>query len=189
MILIIGLGNPGEKYKNTRHNIGFRIIDEFQKKNNFPDFRLGKKFNAEISEEIFDGKKNILAKPQVFMNNSGQSVKKLSTSYKLQATSIFVIHDDIDLPVGKIRISKGSGSAGHKGVESIIKELKTKDFARVRIGIQPINNKVKNIETFVLQKFSKDEEKILKEVIEKTVEAIELILKEGLERAMNKYNN
>jgi len=167
MILIVGLGNPGKKYQKTRHNIGFRVIDKL------------KPLNL---------KGVILAKPQTFMNLSGKAVKKLMSNVKCQMSNLWVIHDDIDLPLGKIRISKGRSSAGHKGVESIIRELKTKNFVRFRVGIQPKTGKPRNPEKFVLQKFNKEEEKIIKEVIEKAVEAIEFSLKEGLEKAQNKYN-
>lgn len=186
MIIIVGLGNPGKKYKNTRHNIGFQVVDEFAKKNNFPEFRLSKKFNALISENIFNNKKIIAAKPQTFMNQSGKAVKALINFYKTK--NLFVVHDDIDLPLGKIRIIKNREAAGHKGVESIIKEIGTKNFIRFRVGIQPKNLKPKNVEKFVLQKFSKEEGKIIKEVIKKTVGAIELTLKESLEKSMTKYN-
>jgi len=191
MILIVGLGNPGKKFQKTRHNIGFRIVDEFTRKNNFPKFKLSKKFQAEISEGIFDKEKIILAKPQTFMNLSGKSVKLLTKAYNLRPEILFIVHDDIDLPFGRIRIVKGRGAAGHKGVESIIRELGTKNFVRFRIGIKPKSNEqrtMNNIEKFVLQKFNKEEEKIVKEVIKKTVEAIEFFLKTGLEKAMSKFN-
>ena len=106
MILIVGLGNPGIKYKRTRHNIGFRVLDEFQRENNFPDFKFFKKFNALIFEGNIGRKKVILAKPQTFMNNSGQAVKNLTIHYSLPFINLIVVHDDIDLPLGKIRISK-----------------------------------------------------------------------------------
>ena len=190
MIIIVGLGNPGKKFEKTRHNVGFRVLDEFSRKNNFSDFKLSKKFLAEISEGIMNKEKVVLTRPQTFMNQSGKSVKILNTKYKIQNTNLFVIHDDIDLPLGKIRISKGRSAAGHKGVESIIKELKTKDFVRFRIGIksQKTDSKKQKTEKFVLQKFNKDEEKILKEVIEKTAEAIEMATKEGIEKVISKYN-
>ncbi len=193
MIIIVGLGNPREKYKNTRHNIGFRVLDEFIRRNNFLDLKFSKKFKAEISEERIDKKKVILAKPQTFMNNSGKAVKALINFYKIRRTALLVVHDDIDLLLGKIRIIKNRGAAGHKGVESIINELKTKNFVRFRIGISPASAKIppgkaKNAEAFVLQKFNKEEKKIVKEIIEKTAEAIELGLKKGIEKAMNEYN-
>ncbi|MDP2910197.1 MAG: aminoacyl-tRNA hydrolase [bacterium] len=171
-IIIIGLGNPGKKYINTRHNIGFEIIDVFTKENNFPEFRLNKKFNALISE-----KENILlVKPQTFMNESGISVKKLAGvrpplnqrgSDPRNLRNLYIIHDDIDLPLGKIRISKNRGSAGHKGVESIIKELGTKDFLRIRIGIRPLQRRelIYGAEKFVLEKFKKEEKELLNQAV------------------------
>jgi len=188
MVLIVGLGNPGRKYQFTRHSIGFQVVDEFLKENNFPRFKFAKKFNAEISEGILGGEKILLAKPQTFMNLSGKSVKPLIDFYKITPPGRVVIHDDMDIPFGKIRISKGRGAAGQKGVESIIKATNSKNFIRFRIGIQPKTGKPKNVEKFVLQKFNKDEEKIVKEVIKKTVEAIEFSLKGGLEKAMSLYN-
>lgn len=191
MILVVGLGNPGKKFEKTRHNVGFLVIDGFQEKNNFSVFKLSKKSLAEISEGSLDDEKVILAKPQTFMNNSGRAVKLLTRTYKLNAKSLFIVHDDIDLPLGKIRISASRSSAGHKGVESIIRELKTKGFVRFRVGIQLATNDKKQetrSEKFVLQKFNRKEEKILKEVIEKTVEAIEMAMEEGVEKAMAKYN-
>lgn len=188
MYLIIGLGNPGEKYKNTLHNVGFRAVEEFQKKLGFPDFRFDKKFNAETSEGLYNEEKFILAKPQTFMNKSGQAVKALTKRYPLNADNLISIHDDIDLPLGKIKISKGSGAGGHKGVDSIIKSLGTKDFVRLRIGILPELGKPKNVETFVLKNFTKDEEKTIKEVLKKSSEAIEALLREGIEKTMSLYN-
>ncbi len=169
MILVVGLGNPGKKYEKTRHNVGARAIDEL---------------------EVLDLKNVILAKPKTFMNESGKAVKPLIEKYKIKPEDLIVIHDDIDLPLRKIRIVRNRGSAGHKGVESIIRELKTENFIRFRIGIQPQSGKPKNPENFVLQKFNKEEEKIVKEeVIKKIAEASELFLKEGLEKTMTKYNN
>jgi PTH1 family peptidyl-tRNA hydrolase len=196
MIIIIGLGNPGKKFEKTRHNLGFLIIENLKLKiENFSDWKYEKKFKAEISRGKIGNKKIILAKPQIFMNNSGKSVKLLVTNYSLPITKLFVIHDDIDLPLGKIKISIGRSAAGHKGVQSIIDELGTKNFVRFRIGIRPnLKFKMQNaklkfkIQNFVLQKFKKDEEKILEGVIEKTIEAIECSLKLGLEKAMQEYN-
>jgi len=166
MTIIVGLGNPGKKYKNTRHNVGFQTIDEFARENNFPKFKLSKKFSALVSE-----KENIvLVKPQTFMNESGKTVKALLKN--TTRTVLVVIHDDIDLPLGKIRVSKNRGSAGHKGVESIIKEIKTKDFTRFRIGVSSKTEKPKNVEKYVLQKFNKEEEKIIKQVIKETIKKL-----------------
>lgn len=200
MILVVGLGNPGKKFEKTRHNLGFRIINGFAGKNNFPDFRLSKKYNAAMSENVLAGEKIILAKPQTFMNESGKAVRSLIKNHKLetphqnkfgtgQVRNLVVVHDDLDLPFGKIRISIGKNSGGHKGVESIIKELGTKDFVRFRVGIMNRISEIRNTEKFVLEKFTREEEEIFKEVAEKTIEAIELALKEGTEKAMSLYNN
>ena len=168
MFIIFGLGNPGKKYKKTRHNVGALAVEEL---------------DSSTKEKV------ILQKPDSFMNLSGRTVKKLLKSRKLKNQNLVVVHDDIDLPVGQIRIAKNRGSAGHKGVESIIRELGTKNFIRFRIGIKPESGKPKNPEKFVLQNFSKKEEETVKKVIKKTAEAIELFLKKGLEKAMNEFNN
>ena len=190
MILIIGLGNPGPKFEKTRHNIGFLTLENLKLKiENFSDWKYEKKFDAEISEEKINGEEIMIAKPQTFMNESGQAVKLLTRTYKLEANHLIIIHDDIDLPIGKIRIIKNRGAAGHKGVESIIKYLGEKNFVRFRIGIQPKSGRPKNVEKFVLQRFNKEEKKILKPAIEKTVKVIEFFLKEGLEKTMSEYNS
>ena len=191
MFIIVGLGNPGEKYEKTRHNIGFKAVDEVNLNFQFPVFKFQSVYNAEISKGIINDKKITLVKPQTFMNRSGMAVKKLTKNSKQLNKNLIVIHDDIDLPLGKIRIVKNRGAAGHKGVESIIKELGTKDFIRIRIGIKPEKKgwKTKNdIEKFVLKKFNKEEEKIIKETIKKTAEAVEIFLKDGPEKTMNKFN-
>lgn len=175
MKLIIGLGNPGRKYQYTRHNVGFRVLDALAEKFGV-DFKLSKKLKVEIAElppppsltkEGVKGKfsKLILAKPQTFMNESGSALKKIIKSYKLTAKSLLVVHDDIDLKFGKIRLSQNSGSAGHRGVESIIKAV-GQNFSRLRIGID--NRKSRNeiaTEIYVLQNFSIEEEKALKDTI------------------------
>lgn len=153
MILIVGLGNPGKKYEKTRHNLGYEVIDELLKLN----------FHNVI-----------LAKPNTFMNDSGKAVKELITNYKLPTTHLWVIHDDVDLKLGDLRIVQNRGSAGHKGVASIIKELGTKNFTRFRMGINPDLTKrvYKDLDEFVVEKFSSAEEKIIKELIEKVKKAV-----------------
>ena len=190
MILIVGLGNPDKKYEKTRHNIGFRAIDEIADNFNFPAFTFKSIFNAEVSKGTYNNQKIVLAKPQTFMNLSGKSAKLLLKNLELKTKDLIVIHDDIDIPLNKIRIVKNRGAANHKGVESIINELKIKDFIRLRIGIKAKNNnlKIKALDKFVLQKFNREEEKIAKEVIEKTAKAVEAIINKGLQKAMNTYN-
>ncbi|MBZ9578443.1 aminoacyl-tRNA hydrolase [Patescibacteria group bacterium] len=190
MILIIGLGNPGEEFKKTRHNLGFRVVNQFVKEKKFLKFKFSKKFNSLISEGFLDKKKTALAKPQTFMNESGKAVKKLFTVYCSLLTDLWVIHDDVDLLLGKIKIVKNRGAAGHKGVKSIINELGTKNFVRFRVGIKPqrTENRKQKTEKFVLQKFTKEEEKIIKKVIKKGCLAIKIAITEGIEKAMNRFN-
>ena len=180
MILIVGLGNPGTKFNNTRHNVGFMAIDEYARKNQFPDFELQKKSESLISEK----ESVLLAKPQTFMNESGKALQKLSKN--LFVVSLIVIHDDIDLPIGKIKIVQGRGSAGHKGVESIIKSIGNDNLIRIRIGIAGAN-KTKAMKV-VLKKFSENEQKTINEVISKIPDAIDMLIKDGLEKAMNEFN-
>lgn len=166
MKLIIGLGNPGNKYKKTRHNIGFMVIDEITTNFQFPIFNFKSIFNAEISKKILKNQKIILVKPQTFMNNSGRAVKAIIDYYKITTEDIIVIHDDIDLDLGEIKMQQDRSSAGHNGVQSIIDSIGTKDFTRIRIGIKPINKEISiDTEKFVLQKFTKEEE-----IVQKTIE-------------------
>jgi peptidyl-tRNA hydrolase, PTH1 family len=184
MVIIIGLGNPGKKFEKTRHNVGFMAVDEFAKKNNFPEFKLEKKFEALISEHIINEEKIILAKPQTFMNESGKAVREILKNNS--SADLIIVHDDIDLPVGKIKMVKDRGSAGHKGVESIIQNIGNDGLARIRIGIA--GETKAEAKKVVLKKFSKDEIKILDDVIQKTVDSIDFLIKEGLEKTMNKFN-
>jgi len=179
MKLIIGLGNPGVKYEKTRHNLGFRIIEKLAQEIKINSWKINLQFNAAIIESIFNKEKIILAKPHTFMNNSGLAVKSLSAYYKIPAENILVIHDEIDLPLGKIKIQKGRGPAGHKGIQSIIDRLNNKDFIRMRIGIKSINNEQRtaNTEKFVLQKFTREEEKSIQKTIEKAAQMIATALK------------
>jgi PTH1 family peptidyl-tRNA hydrolase len=180
MTIIIGLGNPGEQYKNTRHNVGFMAIDKFAKKNDFPEFKLQKKSNALISE-----KDNIvLVKPQTFMNESGKAIKEIIKNKPIE--NLIVIHDDIDLPIGKIKIVQERGSAGHKGVESIIQNIGNDGLIRFRIGIG--SEKKQEVIKIVLKKFSSEEQKIIDKIIQKAADALNFFIKEGLEKTMNEYN-
>jgi len=162
MILIIGLGNPGLKFKNTRHNLGFEIVDIIKKENGFSIWQNKKKLKAKISQGKIDNQKIVLAKPQTFMNLSGQAVKSLMKFYKIPLKNLWVIHDDLDLELGKIKIKNDSRSAGHKGIQSIIDELGTKNFNRLKIGIGPRPIEIDS-KKFVLQKFFKNEKGILEE--------------------------
>ncbi|MBU1102532.1 aminoacyl-tRNA hydrolase [Patescibacteria group bacterium] len=197
MKLIVGLGNPGLNYAKTRHNLGFLAVDYLkQEAGILGDWRPDDKFKTALAEGQVGEEKIILAKPQTMMNLSGLAAKSLTDYYKIAPEDLWVIHDDMDLPLGVLRISQGSGSAGHKGVHSIIDVLKTKNFVRFRLGIHPVGQtfftclfkRLKSNEKFVLQKFSKQEETNVQEVIGKTRQAIQLALKEGLEKAKNQFN-
>lgn len=156
MKLIIGLGNPGDKYIGTRHNVGFEIVEKIRSDWNFSQWEFNKKFNAEISK----GNEALLVKPQTFMNLSGTAVKGILDFYKLTPDDIIVIHDDLDIPVGNYKISKNVSSAGHNGIDSIIENIGTQDFTRIRIGVEmEAGRQTRKIpgEDYVLQKFSEDE--------------------------------
>jgi PTH1 family peptidyl-tRNA hydrolase len=180
MKLIIGLGNPGQKYEATRHNLGFIFLDKLQEKWSLPDFKLEKKFVAEISLGEFNGEKIILAKPQNFMNLSGEAVQKILAFYKLAPEDLLVVHDDIDIPAGKYKLATDSTSAGHNGVQNIIDMLGTKKFARLRIGIKnEITDEEKNqmdVSDFVLGELTPEElEKITmieKDIIEEVAKIL-----------------
>lgn len=191
MILIVGLGNPGQKYQRTRHNLGWAILDMLQTKwkeeHDFSRWKKARKVKAEVSEGMVRNKTIILAKPLTFMNLSGQAVKSLVDYYEIKPKELIIIHDDIDISLGKIRLAENRGSAGHRGIQSIIKEL-GKNFIRLRAGIKPKDPKLKNVDKFVLLKFNKKEEKVIEKITERTLEAIEVMIKKGLSRAMNKFN-
>jgi len=190
MILIVGLGNPGKKFEKSRHNLGFIVLDKFSRENHFPGWEKSKKVHCFFTKKLMFGKEIEMVKPLTFMNSSGKVVKSIAKKHNLKGENVIVVHDDLDLLLGKIKIVKNRGSAGHKGVQSIIDELGTKNFVRFRVGIQPTtyNLQLTTLDKFVLQKFNKEEEKILKKVIERTVEAIEIAIKEGIEKVMNKFN-
>jgi len=190
MILIIGLGNPGKKFNNTRHNIGFEILNSFKKNNNFTSWEQKPKFKAKISKSLIENKEIILAKPETFMNSSGKSVKALAIFYKPKTNNIWIVHDDLDITLGKIKISKSKSSAGHKGIESIIKELKTKDFIRFRIGVAIENKKRQETkDKIVLKKFTEKERKVIKKIKKRACDALLLGIEQGIEKTMSEYNN
>jgi PTH1 family peptidyl-tRNA hydrolase len=180
MLLIVGLGNPEEKYFGTRHNIGFAIVDKLKEAWNFPDFEFNKKFDAEISKGSFEGKEIILAKPQTFVNLSGEALAKILEFYKLSPDDILIIHDDLDIIIGKFKIAADSSSAGHNGVQNIIEKLDTQKFKRVRIGIGEEAGETAACRTdaheYVLAKFSKEESEKLKKISDDILNAIKSLI-------------
>lgn len=190
MFLIVGLGNPGKKYEKTRHNIGFEVVDILAEKEKW---KKSKKSGCEYIKKQINDKEVELIKPMTFMNDSGKAVRYAQKKHNIPVEKIIVIHDDIDLPVSTIRISKNSSSAGHKGVQSIIDELHTKNFVRIRIGIRTKEDLIAGrpklpTEKFVLKKFSLQEKLLIKKAIDLSAQAISFALEKGVAQAMAEYN-
>ncbi|MCL5795589.1 MAG: aminoacyl-tRNA hydrolase, partial [Patescibacteria group bacterium] len=190
MKLIIGLGNPGKKYEETWHNLGFLAIDQIKQfsNRNFSEFKENKKFKAVIAEANQIDEKIILAKPQTFMNNSGQAVAALAKFYKILPQDVWLIHDDIDLPLGRVRISQNASAGGHKGVQSVIDSIGTQQFVRFRVGIDSDKKGQIPTEDYVLQNIGSANKIIIDEAIKQIVAAIELALIASITEAMNEYN-
>ena len=204
MKLIVGLGNPGDKYEKTRHNFGFMVADAFLKA--FEDvshtvWNDNKKLKSDIAEidwqpqvKGHEMERVILAKPKTFMNNSGMAVSLIANFYKVKPIDVWIINDDADIPLGSIKIRFGGASAGHHGVESIIESLGTDKFWRFRMGIGEekhglhVHQAKAGIDDFVLGKFSGQEHSKIKESVKRAVKAIEEGLENGLESAQNQYN-
>lgn len=185
MKCIVGLGNPGKKYEQTRHNVGFMVIDELASRHHFSLSK--KKFNGLYAMETIQGEKVILLAPQTYMNLSGEAVRPLMEYYNLELEDIIVIYDDLDLPTGKIRLRQKGGHGGHNGLRSIIDNLGSKDFKRVRIGIGRPEGRVPVID-YVLGKFSREEEQEAGDSIQKAADACEAWLNKPFPQVMNDYN-
>ncbi|MBI4411505.1 MAG: aminoacyl-tRNA hydrolase [Deltaproteobacteria bacterium] len=187
MKLIVGLGNPGKKYEGTRHNIGFRVVDRLCEalEAKFKKARLREEAVVNMAGAV----KVILAKPLTFMNLSGEAVGEVLRYYRLDPEGMLVVHDDLDLPLGRLKFSKGSSAGGHNGVASIINSIDTRKFGRLRIGIgRPSETEGKDVVAYVLEPFPPDERKFVEETIVKSGEALRDYLKSGIEAVMNRYN-
>lgn len=185
MFLIVGLGNPGEKYERTRHNCGFWVVDELAR-------RSGREVRtpecqSHSTKANIRGIETLLVKPQTFMNLSGVAVKALMKKHDIKADDILIISDDVALPVGKIRVRREGSAGGQNGLKSIIKEIGTSQFARLRVGIAP-DHPISNLSDFVLGEFSKSEHVVLNEAIIVAADAVEVLLQNGIAEAMSKYN-
>lgn len=200
MFIIAGLGNPRKKYKNTRHNLGATLVESFQKQSpyNFSPFKEQKKFQAYLAKSQ-PPTNHILVLPQTFMNNSGLTIKKLVDTYQLSPSQLIVVYDEIDLPLGTIKIRVKGSAAGHKGVQSIIDHLGTNNFIRLRLGIKPLKGSSvlpgfekflkKPLDKFILAPFSKEEKNLLtQEVLPQAKQALITIIDVGVDTAMNLYN-
>ncbi len=189
MKLIVGLGNPGRAYARHRHNIGFICLNRFARSEGIKFAH--KKGLARIGTGKVDNNDVVLAKPQTFMNNSGRSVSRLIKKFNIDLDDLIVIHDDLDLPLAKIRLSFGSSSGGHKGINSVIQEIGSQDFIRLRIGIgRPDKPEISedDVIDYVLSDFSPTEKRAIGKIIPTIGEAILCLLSEGLTTAMNKFN-
>ena len=185
MFIITGLGNPGRRYEHTRHNIGFITVDYLAEKHGIRINKL--KHKALVGESIISGQKVLLVKPQTYMNLSGQSVRELVSYYKPDLSNLVVVYDDVDLPIGRLRI-RPSGSAGtHNGMRSIIYDLKRDDFPRVRIGIG--GERKMRLADYVTGGFGKEERKLMENAVVRAVSALECILAKGIDPAMNEFNS
>lgn len=193
MKLIVGLGNPGDKYLNTRHNLGFEVIEHFRRKMELGDWQPDKKFKAEII--ISNIQSYILVRPLTYMNLSGMAVSQIAKYYKIKPKDILIIHDDLDLLMGKMKLRLGGGAAGHHGVESIIEYLRTDGFARLRLGIGNTAGFLGehkrtsfSAEKFVMEAFEDKERSKVKAMVKRAVQVVETYLEEGIEKAQNQYH-
>lgn len=182
MKLIVGLGNPGKEYDNTRHNVGYVVIDSY-----FEDDKWKEKFNALYNEKSINGEKVIFVKPLTYMNLSGDAVVQFVNYYHIELEDILVIQDDLDIEIGKYKLKTNSSDGGHNGIKSIINRLSSNRFARLKIGIS--NNKEIDTKDYVLGKFSKEEVELLKNMQTTFNKIITCFIKEGIDRTMNIYNS
>jgi PTH1 family peptidyl-tRNA hydrolase len=183
--LIIGLGNPGKKYENTRHNVGFMCAEAMANRHGLAF--SGNKAKALFAEGTIVGKRVIIAQPQTYMNLSGESARGLSDFYKIPLTHILVVHDDLDIPLGTLRLRMKGGAGGQKGVLSIIQHLNSQDFARCRFGIGRPPGRMEPA-AYVLLPFKTDESILVQETVDRAVKAMETWLSEGIETAMSRHN-
>ena len=184
MYMIAGLGNPGKKYENTRHNMGFITVDQLAIKHDIKVDKL--KFKALVGEGRIADQKVLLVKPQTYMNLSGESIRQVMHFYKLDPEKLIVIYDDIDIELGALRIRKFGSAGTHNGMKSVVYQLQSDRFPRIRIGIG--SQKKGDLVDFVIGGFSKEEVPVLEETVTKAVSAIECILAEDVDIAMNRYN-
>ena len=184
--LVVGLGNPGDQYENTRHNAGFRVVDELADRGDFPVQRL--KFHALTNTAVIGGQGVLVMKPVTYMNLSGEAVGEAARFYKLPPDHVLVISDDVDLPLGKLRIRKGGSAGGHNGLKSIIQHLGTDQFPRLKVGVGGKPHPDYDMADWVLGKLQGDDKKAMDEAAHRAAQAVECLLAQGLDKAMNQYN-
>jgi PTH1 family peptidyl-tRNA hydrolase len=191
MWLVVGLGNPGKKYTRNRHNIGFMVADELARRYDLPAWR--EKFGAELSSGRVGSDKALVLKPMEYMNNSGFAVARAAQFYQVEPKSIVVVHDEIDLPFARIRVKSGGGHGGHNGLRSIVAQLGSKDFARLRLGVgKPARTDGRpgdgQVSSHVLSDFAADQQAEVDALIRTAADAVEAIIESGVREAMNKFN-
>lgn len=184
--LLVGLGNPGTQYENTRHNVGFLVADELAERQNAPIQRL--KFKALTNLLTISGEKVLVMKPVTYMNLSGEAVGEAARFYKIPPERVLVISDDVSLPLGKLRIRKGGSAGGHNGLKSIIQHLGTDQFPRIKVGVGQKPHPDYDMADWVLSKFAGEDLKTITEAIRKAADAVECLIQEGPDKAMNRFN-
>ncbi len=184
--LVVGLGNPGDKYEGTRHNVGFLVADELGERGNFPIQKL--KYHALTNTAVIGGQGALVMKPVTYMNLSGEAVGEAARFYKLAPDHVLVISDDADLPLGKLRIRKSGSAGGHNGLKNIIQHLGSDQFPRLRVGVGGKPHPDYDMADWVLSRLTGEDRKVMDEAVKRAAEAVEAILRDGPDRAMNKYN-
>lgn len=186
MKLICGLGNPGTEYRNTRHNVGFMICEILSRRHGLS--LVTKKFNGLVGTGRIGGESVTMILPQIYMNRSGRSVASALNFFKIEPDDLIIIHDDVDLEVGRIAVRQGGGTAGHKGLRSIVEETGENDFIRIRFGIGRPEDPRYEVSDFVLSRFTPEEQEQVTARLETAADAVEAVLAEGMERAASRYN-
>lgn len=189
MRLILGLGNPGEEYRDTRHNVGFRVVEELARRWRLPADRL--ECNALIGRGTDEGEDVLLVKPQTYMNRSGYAARCLAERHGLDPAALLVVYDEVNLPLGKLRVRRSGSPAGHRGLESVIENLRTAEVPRLRLGVAPGEGRPEGGEDlveFVLSPFAPEERDAAEEMIRRAADACEAWVREGVEAAMARFN-